>query len=153
MKKLFSPLPLSLLFLTNLLVCCSQPRAIEYRDFKNFKVENIGFSSSAVKLDMVYFNPNNFGLQLKSTELDIFVDNILLGHSSQDYQISIPRQQEFAIPILVNLDMKNLLANGLNTFFKKEVTVRVTGYVKVGKANVFINFPINYEGKQSFSVF
>ena len=102
---------------------------------------------------MVYFNPNNFGLQLKSTELDIFVDNILLGHSSQDYQISIPRQQEFAIPILVNLDMKNLLANGLNTFFKKEVTVRVTGYVKVGKANVFINFPINYEGKQSFSVF
>lgn len=116
-------------------------------------MEKIGFGSSSLKLDVIYYNPNNFGLQLKYTDLDIFIDGNYLGHSSQDYQISIQRLSEFTLPLQINLDMQNLLKNALPTFLGKEVTVKITGKVKLGKANVYKTFPVNYEGRQRFAVF
>lgn len=145
----------SLLFilLTNLLISCSTPKELEYRDFKNLIVEKIGFSSSSLKMDLIYYNPNNFGLELNRTDLDIFINNNYLGRTSQEYQVSIPRREEFVIPIKIDVDMKNLFKNGFTTFLNNEVLVKVTGIIRVGKLNVFKNFKVNYEGKQQFTFF
>lgn len=139
--------------LTILLVCCSTPKELEYRDFRNFAVQKVGFSTTSVKMDMIYYNPNGFGLQLKKTELDVFVNDVLLGHTSQEYQITIPKKEQFIIPIVMDVDMKNLLKNSLTSLFNKEVRVRVNGSIKVGKANVFISFPLKYEGIQAVDFF
>lgn len=138
---------------SSLLLSCGPPKALEYRDFKNFTIEKLGFSTSAVKMDLVYFNPNNYGLQLKRTDLDIYINDVLMGHTSQDYQITIPRKEEFSIPIKVDVDMQNLLKNSLNVMMEKQVMVKLTGSVKVGKANVFISFPVNYQELETFSLF
>jgi len=132
---------------------CQEPKELVYRDFKNLKLEKVGFAASTIKVDLVYYNPNNFGLQLKYSDLDIFVDNTYLGHSGQSYQITIPRLAEFTIPLAVDVDMKNLLKNTLPTLLGKEVMVKIKGTVKLGKANVYKTFPVNYEGLQKFSLF
>jgi hypothetical protein len=152
LSRLLKPtsLPYSI-FLTLLLVSCSSPKELEYRDFKNFSVSKLGFSSSKAHFDLIYFNPNNFGLQLKRTELDVYVNGVLLGHTSQEYQITIPRKLDFVIPIDMEVDMKNLLKNSLTALFNKEVLVKVVGSVKVGKANVYMSFPVNYESRQAVS--
>jgi LEA14-like dessication related protein len=138
----------SLLFMSS----CREPRELEYRDFKNLSTENLGFSSSTIKVDLVYYNPNNFGLQLKRTDLDVYINGNLLGHTAQDYQISIPRRGEFTLPLKIDVDMKNAYKNAFPALFGKEVMVKITGKVKVGKANVFKSFNVNYEGKQKFSL-
>lgn len=144
----------TLLVLLILLACsCQSPKELVYRDFKNLKLGKLGFGASTLNLDLVYYNPNNFGLQLKSTDLDIFVDNTYLGHSSQDLQINIPRLAEFTLPLQIELDMKNALKNVLPTLFGKEVVVKMTGKVKLGKANVYKSFTVNYESIQKFSAF
>jgi LEA14-like dessication related protein len=132
---------------------CQAPKELVYRDFKNLKVETIGFSATKLKVDLIYYNPNNFGLQLKYTDLDIYVDNNYLGHSAQDYQITIPKLAEFTMPLAIDVDMKNLLKNALPTLLGKEVMVKITGTVKLGKANVYKTFPVSYEGLQRFSAF
>ena len=104
-------------------------------------------------MDLVYYNPNNFGLQLKQTDLDIFLDSNYLGHTFQEFQVTIPRRAEFSIPVKIDVDMKNLLINTYTTFFRKEVFVKVTGSLKAGKMNVFKNLPVNYEGLQQFTFF
>ena len=147
------PTLLIFLFLTNLLTSCIGPKELEYREFKNLTIEKMGFSSSAIKMDLIYYNPNNFSLELNRMDLDIFINNNYLGKTSQDYQISIPRREEFSIPIKIDVDMKNLLKNGFTTFLNSEVTIKVTGTIKVGKLNVFKSFPVNYEGKQQFTLF
>ena len=134
-------------------ISCSTLKALEYRDFKNLTISQLGFSSSSVKMDLVYYNPNNFGLQLSRTDLDIYINNTLLGHTTQEYQVTIPAREEFSIPIQIDVDMKNLLKNAVVTFFNKQVLVKLTGTVKVGKANVFKNFPVSYEGNQQYSLF
>ena len=53
-----------LLILFAFIVSCKKPESFEYRDLKNFKVDSLGFEKSAVSMDLVYFNPNNFGVDL-----------------------------------------------------------------------------------------
>jgi LEA14-like dessication related protein len=131
---------------------CRTPKDLEYRDFKNLSVGKIGFGNSTLKMDVIYYNPNNFRMQLKSAELDIYVDGNFLGHTSQEFQIAIPKLAEFEIPLIVDVDMKNVFGNAISALFNKEVTVKVTGRVKVGKANIFLSMPVEYEGKHTFSM-
>ena len=153
MKKTNALLFTLLILLITAVTSCRAPKDLEYRDFKNLRVQQLGFSSSTIKVDLLYYNPNNFGLQLKETNLDIYIDSNFLGHSAQEYQITIPKRAEFTLPFQVDVDMKNMLKNALSTIMSKEVWVKVTGTVRLGKANIFKTFPVSYEGKQKFSLF
>jgi len=132
---------------------CSSPKDLEYVDYQNFSIQNLGFNNSTVSLDMKYYNPNNFGLQLKNTDLDIFINGNLLGHSSSDSLIRIPRRDTFNIPVKFDVNMQSLFKNALNTLLGKEILVKLTGRIRVGKANIFKSFPVNYETKETFSLF
>ena len=140
-------------FVVTAFLSCSSPKALEYTTYHNFTIESLGFSNSAISLDLEYYNPNNFGMQLKSTDLDIFINGNLLGHSSLDTLIRIPKRDTFSIPVKFNVDMQNVFKNVWNTLTGKEVLVRLSGKVRVGKANVFMSLPVEYETKQTFSMF
>jgi LEA14-like dessication related protein len=130
---------------------CSEPKQLEYKEFNNVRTEQLGFSTSVLKVDILYFNPNNFGLQLKSTDLDIFIDSTFLGHTAQDFQIHIPRKGEFTLPLRIEVEMKNLMKNALPALLGKEVLIKIVGKVKLGKANVYKSFEVNYQGRQKLS--
>ncbi|MBK6635050.1 MAG: LEA type 2 family protein [Chitinophagaceae bacterium] len=153
MKNKILLYPIAFFLIVIFATACQAPKELVYRDFKNLKVEKVGFAATTLKLDLIYYNPNNFGMQLKYTDLDIYIDNNLLGHSSQDYQITIPKLSEFTMPLQIEVDMKNLLKNAFSTFLGKEVLVKITGTVKLGKANVYKTFPVSYEGLQRFTTF
>ena len=132
---------------------CDAPKAVEYQTYHNFAIQKLGFNNSSISMDLEYYNPNNFGLQLRSTDLDIFIDGNLLGHSSLDTLLLIPKKDTFSIPVKFDVNMQNLFKNAWNTLTGKEILVRLTGKVKVGKANVFMSIPVDYESKQTFSFF
>lgn len=135
------------------IMSCTTPRALEYQTYHNFRIQSLGFNKSTVSLDLEYYNPNNFGLQLKNTDLDIFINGNLLGHSTSDSLIQIPRRGKFILPVKFDVDMQNAFKNAFNTFLGKEITVKLAGKIKVGKGNVFMSFPLNYETKENFSIF
>ena len=140
---------LLILFMTS----CHEPKSLEFREFNNLKVDKLSFAGAGLTVDLVYYNPNNFGLQLNRTDLDVYVDSTFLGHSSQDIQVDIPKRNIFTIPLKLNLDVKNLLKNGITSLFNKNVAVRVLGSVKVGKAGIYKSFPVDYTSIQNFSMF
>lgn len=152
MNRVLPFLMLLFVSLTILLSSCRDPKDLEFRDFKNLKVHNIGFSAAKLKVDLIYYNPNNFGLQLNRTDLDLYIDSSFLGHSAQNIQVAIPKRDVFTIPLEIDLDMKNLLKNGLTAFMNKEVLVRAIGKVKVGKAGIYKNINVDYSTRQTFSL-
>src|SRR5580698_1107186 len=89
--------------LCSFLFSCATPKALEYRQFKNLTIEKLGFASSTVRMDIVYYNPNNVRLQLKRADLDIYVNSIYAGHATQEYQITIPKLAEFNVPVQVDV--------------------------------------------------
>lgn len=135
------------------LFSCSSPKALEYKTFHNFSIKDLGFSSSTIAMDLEYYNPNNFGLQLRSTDLNIFINGNMFGHSAHDTLVNIPRRESFILPIKFDVDMQNIFKNAWSTLLGKEVTVKLTGKLKIGKANVFMSLPVNYESKETFTLF
>jgi len=111
------------------ILSCSAPKALEYKTY------------------------HNFGMQLKNSDLDIFIDGNLLGHSSFDTLIRIPRRDTFLLPVKFDVEMQTIFKNAWSTIIGKEVVVRLTGKLRIGKANLFMTLPVNYESKQIFSIF
>jgi LEA14-like dessication related protein len=148
-------IPTLFLFVLSMLMLpsCQSPKDLVFKEFKNLSLDKMSFAGADLKVDLVYYNPNNFGLSLNRTDLDIYVDSTFLGHSSQDIQVSIPKRDNFTIPLKINLDMKNLLKNSLSSFVNKQVSIRAVGSVKVGKAGVYKSFPVDYTTVQTFSMF
>lgn len=135
------------------IMSCTPPRSLEYKTYHNFAVRSLGFNKTTVALDLEYYNPNNYGLQLKNSDLDIFINGTLFGHSTSDTLINIPRRGTFILPVTFDLDMKNAFKNAFNALSGKEVSIRLSGKIKVGKGNVFMYFPVKYETNEKFSLF
>lgn len=154
MRQFLTSLLLWYTVLTALIMTsCHSPKDLEFRDFNGLSLDKAGFTASALKINLVYFNPNNFGLEVNRTELDIYIDSNYLGHSSQLLQVEVPKRDVFTIPLRIDVDMKNLLKNGLIALMNKEVSVRAVGTVKLGKAGVYKNFKVDYSSRQQFSYF
>lgn len=121
----------------------------DFIDARNFRLAAIGLKSSTVKTDLVYFNPNNFGLNLKTAELDVYLNNRYAGHSLLDTMVHVPARDTFFVPVSVQVDMENVFPNALTILMSDSIDLRVEGKMKVGKAGIYINVPVRYQEKHS----
>ena len=151
MKKSLAPLLFALL--ATGLFSCRQIVAPEYVGVENLQLGASSFTNTTLSADVQLYNPNRSNLTFKSGSLDIFVDDRKLGHSELDSTIYIPRQDTFSIPLVVKLDIANVIGNALSMGLKDSVMVRLTGKIKVGKSGVFITRPVNYERKEKLDLF
>src|SRR6478672_1258890 len=127
---------------------CSKPKDLQYLDFENLHLQKASLSESVVNADIKYFNPNNFKLQLKQADFDVFVNDKFVGHSHLDTLIHIPSLDTFYVPVTLRLNLGDLFKNALQLVMNPEVRFKVEGKAKVGKSGIYKNFPFSYEGKQ-----
>ena len=132
---------------------CKKPQGFDYRDMKNFKVTNWGFDKSTVSMDLVYYNPNSFGVNLKNVDCDIYLDNNYVGKFLLDTVMHISRNSEFSLPAKMDVDMRNLFKNSLNVLFSKEILVGAKGSTRVGKGGIYVNVPFTYEARHKVDLF
>jgi LEA14-like dessication related protein len=136
-----------LLISTVFVFSCQKPQSFDYRDIRNFKVNNWGFEKSTVSMDLVYFNPNKYGVDLSKVDCDIYLDNNYVGKFMLDTLMHISRNAEFTVPARMDVDMRNVFKNTINVLFSREVLVGAKGTTRVGKGGIFMTVPFNYEGR------
>lgn len=132
---------------------CQKPQGFEYRDVQNFRVDSLGFDKSTISMSLVYFNPNNFGVDLRHVDCDIYINKNLLGKYILDTTMHIAKRSEFALPSRVQVDMRNVYKNSLSVLFNQEMQVDIKGNTRVGKAGIFVNVPFTYSGKHKLDMF
>lgn len=135
------------------MAACQKPQGFDYRDIRNVKVENVGFNQTVLSMDLIYFNPNSFGVDLKKVDCDVYINNSYLGKYQLDTLMHIPRRAEFDLPSKIIVDMQSVLKNGMSLLFSQEVLVNVKGTTRVGKAGIFATVPFNYEARHKLSLF
>jgi len=131
---------------------CQKPQAFDYRSVKNVKLEKLGFEKSTLNMDLVYYNPNNFGVDLRKVDCDIYIDNHYLGKYKLDTLMHIQRKAEFVLPSRIQVDMQGIFKNVLTVLFNKEVLVNVKGTTRVGKAGFFKTISFNYEARHKIDL-
>ena len=140
-------------FICLLLASCKKPQDFEFRQAKNVKIETLGFNKTALSVDIVYFNPNRFGLVLKNVDCDVYVNNAYLGKFQLDTTLHISPKAEFEIPAHIVVDISSVLKNGLNMLFNREILINLKGTTRVGKSGFYKTVPFIFETKQQISLF
>jgi pectate lyase len=75
---------LLVLLLIVVFTSCKKPQGFDYRAVRNVEIKSLGFDKSSLNMDLVYFNPNQFGVDLRKVDCDIYVDNNYLGKYKLD---------------------------------------------------------------------
>ena len=128
--------------------CHSTYKSLEYRDIKNVKMGQLGIKQSSLDFSLIVFNPNNYDIEIKNADLDIYIDGAYLGKINQDLKVTAQGMAESPLPFSIDLSMKNLLKNTLTTLFHDEIEVKVVGKLKAGRHGLYKNIEVNYIAKR-----
>ncbi|MBC7849614.1 MAG: LEA type 2 family protein [Chitinophagaceae bacterium] len=121
----------------------------EYRDIRDVKLVELGVLQSTAGVDLIYYNPNNFGVEVTSARGDVYLDNMFLGRFDLAEVVHVGKRSEFLIPALLKLDMIGLVKNQRDIIKKKEALVRIEGVAQIRKAGFTREIPIRHESIQN----
>ena len=130
---------------------CAKPKDLEFVDIQNIKMVKWGLSESLVGLDVRFYNPNKQRVQLKDAIAKVYVNSSFLGETNMDTTVGVPKNDTFAVPLVIKVQTATALAKMMETAKDSAVTVRVEGTVKMGKGGMFLTYPIKYEKLQSLA--
>lgn len=133
-----------------LLVSCKSEniKEPEYRDIRNIRLMDVGILQTTAGLDLVYYNPNNFGVQLKEARGDVYIDDIYFGRFGIQDKVAVRKHDEFIVPAVIKMDNIGAIKNHRDIWKKKKAVIRIEGFATVSKAGFNKQVPIKYEGTQ-----
>jgi LEA14-like dessication related protein len=125
----------------------------EYREIREVRLIEGGLLQSTAGIDMVYYNPNNFGVQVAEARGDVFIDSVFLGRFGLAETVQVNKNSEFVIPAVLKLDMIGLLKNHRDLLKKKEALIRIEGIARIKKAGFSKEIPIRFENMENIERF
>lgn len=153
MKKKYAILVFGGLTILPFFYSCTQVLEPTFKSISKVTINRLGQSNSSISANLLFNNPNNFGVTLKEIDLDIFVNQSLLGHISQKTSLKINKRKDFVVPLAVELDTKKTLKNALISLFKQKTSITLKGKIKVTKAQIPKSIKIDFTTFQDISLF
>ncbi len=146
MKRLILLLAPAALFLVS---CKSENiKEPEYREIRNVRLIDVGLLQTTAGLELVYYNPNDFGVQLANARGDVYVDNMFFGRFGVQDKVAVRKHDEFIVPAIIKMDNISAIKNHREIWKKKEAMIRIEGFATVKKAGFNKEISIKYEGMQ-----
>jgi len=137
-----------LLLLSVCIFSCKAPKDLIYQNVQDFKLEKAGLEQTALSMDIRLYNPNNYTLKLKKADVDVYLNDTHLGKMSVKGKFAVRKLDTLTLPVVLDVELKNILPNALQLLMNSEVDIKLKGTLKAGRRGVYINIPIDYEGKQ-----
>ena len=120
----------------------------EYREIQNVRIMDVGLLQTTAGLELVYYNPNNFGVTLSQARGEVYIDNMYFGRFGISDKVAVRKHEEFIIPAVLKMDNISAIKNHREIFQKKQAMIRIEGFATVRKAGFNKEVPIKYEGIQ-----
>jgi len=146
MKRLILVLAPAALFLAS---CKSgNIKEPEYREIRDVRIMDVGILQTTAGLDLVYYNPNDFGVQLANARGDVYIDDMFFGRFGIQGKVAVRKHQEFIVPAIIKMDNISAIKNHREIWKKKQAMIRIEGFATMKKAGFNKEVPIKYEGIQ-----
>ncbi|MEM7103166.1 MAG: LEA type 2 family protein [Bacteroidota bacterium] len=141
-------------------VGCNGPQNPTFKGMQNVKFKSASFGEGFnVRLsgDAILENPNSFGITVTGLDLDVFAEDKKMSRVEQDVSASIGANSDFSLPIILDIPLKELAGHlekpkNFNLLKKKEVKIKLEGYIIVSAAGVNIRVPMTYEEPYELSL-
>ncbi len=147
----------SLLLLAVLLTASCSKKEVQ-PEFRS--VENVSIERKAgviyLKADLIMYNPNRVGLELKNADLDIFINAKNVGNVSQIDASAIKARSNFTLPLDLEFPPKKVFDTFLQTGFgmirTKTIDLGIEGTFRVQAAKItWPEVPVSYKKEVDIS--
>ena len=108
--------------------------------------------SATVFGTLSFFNPNNYSIQLKKIDADVFANSQLVTHYNLDTFITIPADTTFLFSTYLKFNRSVIFNNVLDAFIKKEVLLQIKGKTRIGRSGIFVQVPFDVSTKQAIKL-
>jgi hypothetical protein len=129
-----------------LLASCARIEQPRFQRLEHFGIKKLGLQNAVIGFDATFHNPNKFGVTVKEAVFDFYADTIYIGKFIQPKEVAVPPGSEFSIPMEGTISWLKALDPNVQRMAGKQVMLKADGSVKLGKAGVFINKEVNYQG-------
>ena len=127
---------------------CKSPDAPEFRAISNLSVDLASLSQVRLKADAVFYNPNKHPVTLKDVDLGLWLDGSKVAAIQKEYNMRIPRQTDFSVPIEILLNLSDLKLNIFDTALgflgNQGKAVHYKGKVRLRSYGVVFSVPVDY---------
>lgn len=124
-----------------LLTSCMTDKPVELLSMDSIQANGLGKTTRlGVKLRMD--NPNSWGCRVVSTEADVFINDIRIGHSSLEKSFRMPSDTQFVAECSFDADLP-AIAKVLPGMLMdpKHITAKISGTVVVSKFLIRKRYP------------
>lgn len=142
-RSLFSFLLLSVSFLMLQSSGCKQVKELEYKGISKTSLQTLNLSNAELLIGLDYFNPNSFGLDVKETNLNIYLNDKFIALADQPTKTQIPKNALFTFPVVARFDPIKVLGFAFANIFSKKVKLTLQGSAKIGKQGVYLKVPLD----------
>lgn len=122
---------------------CNNVKELEYKGIKNTKLQTLNLSNAQLLIELEYFNPNNFWLDVKETNLNIYLNDKFIALADQPTKTQIPKSALFTFPVVAHFDPLKVLGFAFKNLLSKTVKLTLQGSAKIGKQGVYVKVPVN----------
>lgn len=139
-----------LLFFLALFMACSTPKEPEFQSIANPKVVKFNMREVQVTADIVMNNPNNFSLDMSEMEVDVYVNDVHVGKSTQTDLSKIPADSNFNVPMKFDFSPKKVFNIGslggiLGALNDKKMKVKYKGFITLKALDSDWKVPFDYD--------
>lgn len=146
---LFSALSI-LFFMLQSSGCGTDFKELEYLGIDRSTVKSLSLSRAAIQINLKYHNPNRFGIDVKETNLSIYLNDRFVAVAEQPTKTQIPRESDFIFPVVAYFEPLKVIGPALGSVFNKKNKLGIQGSAKVGKGGVYIRVPVQVSEQVSF---
>jgi len=115
------------------------------------KVEKFSTKEIAVEVTLKIKNPNNFNIKVTKSNLDIFLNDALLGTALNNNKICLKKESTENHKILLSMSNSQLSKNALSMIMGAtlggKMDIRVKGYIKGKAMMISKKVPIEFSHK------
>ena len=130
-----------------MLASCKTPdlREPEYRDIKNARIIKAGLLQSIAGADLLYYNPNNYSVNVNEAKAAVFIDNKFIGQLVLMEKVTVKKNAAFILPAQITLDNVSIIKNQNDIYNRKEIIIRIEGTAVLSRTGISKELPFKYE--------
>lgn len=127
-----------------LLSSCLEFEDLEFNGMNDPKFEKIENKIISLTLGIKVHNPNRFSIKIKPSQLDVFVEEELMGKAFLDEKVKLIKKKEdlYEIPLRIELE-DGVLLKLVRLSLKSKIKIRISGKVKCSIYGVSKKIEIN----------
>lgn len=122
---------------------CTKVKELDYKGIQSTKIESVSLSKASLRINLEYFNPNNFGIDVKQTNISIYLNDKFVGIADQPEKTKIPKNSTFIFPVVAHFEPLKVIGTAFSSLFSKSNKLTIQGSAKLGKGGVYITVPID----------